>query len=285
MSQVDAQGTQEKQHLKPYLQWRQAEEYLADLKKRCSSSETIAVYRRNLKHFFQFLPDDGNIDHDTVVRWRDYLLANGYKPNTVNVRLSAVNGFLGYLDCREYQHLEHLKNQDDVQPTLTRDEYFQLLLAARVARDERVYLMIKVFATTGISVSHMKLLTVQSVYDQAIQVDETHVLKIPSVVAAELESFVKQEGIQSGPLFVDEDGKALGRWMITSCIQEHAKEAGLESEKCTPRCLRKLYQMTQEEIQQEVKCFADQIHERLLKEEQSLIDWYERRAKEMRWSG
>ena len=258
----------------PCLSWDQAEDYLDDLKQRSSSSETVAIYRRNLKHFFQFLPPDGRIQRDTVARWRDHLLENGYKPRTVNLRLSAVNGFLGYLDLRDYQSPEHFKELDDeAQPTLSRSEYLRLLLAARAVNDERTYLMIKVLAITGLGVSDMAKCTAQSVRDGAITVDDKHVLKIPTLLADELAHFMRQEGISEGPLFVNRYGEPVRRTSVTKSIQSLADDAGLAQEKCNPRCLHKLYQSTQEEIQEEVSRLAEQMHERLLEQEQIAIGW------------
>lgn len=258
----------------PCLSWDQAEDYLDDLKQRSSSSETVAIYRRNLKHFFQFLPPDGRIQRDTVAQWRDHLLENGYKPRTVNLRLSAVNGFLGYLDLRDYQSPEHFKELDDeAQPTLSRSEYLRLLLAARAVNDERTYLMIKVLAITGLGVSDMAKCTAQSVRDGVITVDDKHVLKIPALLVEELAHFMRQEGISEGPFFVNRYGEPVRRTSVTKSIQSLAADAGLAREKCNPRCLHKLYQSTQEEIQEEVSRLAEQMHERLLEQEQIAIGW------------
>lgn len=274
MSQVFAMSAYSTAYPGKCLNWDQAEAYLSDLKARSSSSETVAIYRRNLKHFFQFLPPDGRIQRDTVARWRDYLLENGYKPRTVNLRLSAVNGFLGYLDLRDYQSPEHFKELDDeAQPVLTRNEYLQLLLAARAAGDERTYLMIKVLAITGLGVSDMDKLTVESVREGQIQVDASHTLKIPALLNDELAHFIRQEGIGEGALFVNRYGEPVRRTSVTKSIQSLADDAKLPQAKCNPRCLHKLYQATQEEIREEVSRLAEQMHERLLAQEQIVIGW------------
>ena len=85
----------------------------------------------------------------------------GYKPSTINQRLVSVNCLLAYLKLWEYQ-LPLCPDVTDTQPELTRSEYLRLLSAARVLRKKRSYLLVKVFACTGIAVRELPKLTVEA---------------------------------------------------------------------------------------------------------------------------
>ena len=64
--------------------------------------------------------------------------------------MSAANSFLEWLGCREFQLTGRLSCGRDAQLELTRSEYLRLLSTARALRQERVYLLIKLFTSTGL---------------------------------------------------------------------------------------------------------------------------------------
>ena len=56
-------------------------------------------------------------------------------------------------------------------------------------------------------------------------------------------------------------------------IQGLAQDACVAEEKCTPRCLRKLYQATQEHIQANAAVMIQMAYDRLLEQEQVTYGW------------
>ena len=52
-------------------------------------------------------------------------------------------------------------------------------------------------------------------------------------------------------------------------------DARVDEEKGNPRCLRKLYQTTQENMEASVHMLVEQAHERLLNTEQLAVGWEE----------
>lgn len=261
------------------ITWEQATAYLDSLKGRGCTADTIQTYRRNLLSFFRALPPDHAIGRESVARWRDALLASGYMPRTVNLRLSSANGFLGFLGLREYQLPTNLPPpEDDVQPELTRNEYLRLLAAARALGKERAYLMTKVFATTGLAIHELPRLTAEAVREGRIVTAEhrqRRAVRVPDCLRGELADFVRRTGPGEGPVFVSRRGKALNRTAVTAAIQGLAQDARVAADKCNPRCLRKLYQATQEGIRANMDLLAEQSYERLLEQEQITIGWEE----------
>ena len=257
----------------------QAAAYLDSLKRRGCTEETIKTYRRNLLRFLHMLPPDGAIDRGTVARWRDVLLASGYKPRTVNVRLSAANGFLGYLGLREYQLPVWLAAEDEAQPELTRNEYLRLLSAARALGKERTYLLVKVFAATGLAIHELPQLTAGAVHAGRITVETgraRRIIRLPACLRAELERYIQRAAASPDQaVFVTQSGKPLSRTSVTASIQSLSHDARVSPEKCNPRCLRKLYQATQAGIRASIALLAEQNYERLLEQEQLAIGWGE----------
>lgn len=255
--------------LLPALRWPQAEEYLSSLAGRGYAESTIATYRHNLRHFFASLPPDGRLQHDTVRRWRDGLLAEGYKPRTINLRLAAVNGFLDYADLRAYQVPDQLQKETTETATLDRSGYLSLLLAAQSLGDQRSYLLVKVLTLLGLSVGELDRLTVEAVRDG--RVDDR--CPIPPSLLKELEAYISQEQLQKGALFVTRDGAPIYRGLVNARLRVLADASHLPRAQCTPRALHRLWQQTREAINQEVAQIVEQFYDRLLEQEQLTLDW------------
>ena len=62
---------------------------------------------------------------------------------------------------------------------------------------------------------------------------------------------------------------------MTGDIQSLSGAARVAPEKCNPRCLRKLYLVTQAEIDRGVRLLAEQAYDRLLDTEQLAAGWAE----------
>lgn len=257
------------------LQPEMIDSYFESLRRKGRTQATLQTYRRDLDMLYSYLPEDKRIRRGTLEHWRDDLLEGGYAARTVNVCLSAANGLLEYCGRREFQLQEPLKCGNDVQPELTRAEYLRLLSTARLLGKERVYLLVKVFGTTGLTLQELPRLTVQMVESGRLVLSANQLRSIPACLRNELLDYARRNGIQSGPLFVTREGKPIGRSNITAAIQALCAEAQVEREKGTPRCLRKLYQTTQAGIRANMALLLEQAHDRILETEQLMIGWRE----------
>lgn len=247
-------------------------EYLESLQKSGCASETITTYRLKLNQLYQYLPEDKCIRAGTLEAWRDALLESGYANSTINGCTAAANGLMIYCGHREFQVERPLKYDYGVQPELTRNEYLRLLSTARMLGSEREYLLIKVFASTGLALRDLSRLTVEAVNAGAVRLPDT-IVHIPECLRTELLGYLRRVGILSGPIFVTKNGKPLGRTNVTTLIQRLCMDARVPEEKATPRCLRKLYQTTQDSIQANLSLLMEQAHDRLLETEQLAIGW------------
>ena len=260
------------------MDWGQAETYLDSLEERGCAAGTISAYRNSLNKFFLSLPEDKRIEPDSILNWRERLLGEGYTPRTVNSALSAVNSFLDYIGLRGYQLPQYIQlSEEPPQPELTRAEYLRLLSTARALNNERLYLMIKTFAVTGLTVQELPLMTVEAVQAGGISPPDggAGLVRIPACLREELVRYIWRCGLRSGPVFVTRRGKQLSRTAVTGCIQRLARDAQVQAEKCNPRCLHKLYLTTREEIQDSFNPLIEQAHERLLEMEQKFVGWEE----------
>lgn len=241
--------------------------------KNCAKG-TADRYRQNLTMLYNALPKDKRIRRDTLVKWRKQLLEEGYAVRTVNVCISAANSLLNFMGLREFQLMEHIKPQLKARPELTRAEYLRMLQTARILRKERVYLLIKLFATTGLSVQKLTCVTVEAALKGEIEAPPDR-LPIPACLQTELLDFVDKNGPNEGPMFVTRDGKPLCRTNVSSSIRQLCIAAQVPPEKGNPVCLKRLYQATRQGIEDDVRFLIEHNYTQLLEREQREIGWKE----------
>ena len=256
--------------------WEEVCRYLDSLAARGRRRETIQVYRPKLEAFYHFLPEDKRVAADTLELWRAALLREGYSPGTANTHVSAANGLLAYLGRRDLQLIGQLDTEGEIQPELSRTEYLRLLATARNLGRERTYLMVKVFALTGIRVSELNRVTVRAVEEGRVLTacdGRAQYVLIPACLRKELTVYLRRVGITAGPVFVTRSGRPMRRTQVSGEIRTLCRDALVDGDKSNPRCLRRLYQVTQERIRDSVQILAEQAHERMLEEEQLTVGW------------
>ena len=201
---------QTRQHIqKSYSQQRQRHSQTADVGVRLTRDSierfmtvcqnegrvdgTLKWYRRGLNRLYDDLPEDKTIRHGTLEHWREQLVKEGYAPSTINSYLSVNNAYLDFVGHREYQLASQLKLETELQPELTRTEYLRLLQTARTLGRERVYLLVKLFGTTGLTVQELEKVTVEAVKEGKLTVTPSRskqVLRIPDGLQRDRKSVV-----------------------------------------------------------------------------------------------
>ena len=250
--------------------------YLQDVASRGCKQGTLENYRRSLLNFFDWLPEGKRVSRKMVYDYQDYLIGK-YTSRTVNMKMTAINGILGFLDLREYQSTVKASVDDTaIQPELSRNEYLRMLSAAKAIGDERLYLIIKLFGTTGIAVQEFDKVTVEAVRSGTIVTFPNRnrlALRIPACVQSELLEYAKEKGVKSGPIFLTREGRPLGRTTLSNMVPHIARYAKVEESKCTPRCLQKLYAETWDTIKSNVNVMLQMTYDKLLEQEQVIYGW------------
>ena len=245
--------------------------YLLQLEERGRGEETIRIYGTKLQAFYNFLPQHKRMDPAALEAWRAALLESGYSPGTVNTYLSAVNGLLDYIGRRDLQVLRQAEPARGPAPRLSRSEYLRLLQTARNLGRERTYLLVKVFALTGLRIGELPGVTVESAASGKLAHGEE--IPFPACLRQELLDYARRQGILSGPVFVTRSGRAMRRTQVTGEIRALCRAARVEESKGSPRCLRRLCQDTLEEIEESVRLLAEKSYEHLLETEQLSAGW------------
>ena len=249
--------------------------FFSGLEKKGREASTPEIYRHNMRCFYDSLPADKMVRRGTLDRWREALLEGGYSPRTANVRISVANSLMAFLGRRDLQSVGALE-VDDVQPELTRTEYLRLLTTARALDKERLYLLVKLFGCTGIPLQELPRVTVEALTEGRVLVHSNGVvqlLHLPDFLRKELLAYARREGTASGPIFHTRGGKPLGRTAVTDSIKQLCRDARVPEEKANPRCLKRLWQSTQDGIRTQIDLLVEQACDRLMEAEQLTVGW------------
>lgn len=225
------------------------------------SSATIRKYIRDIEAFFIFTGKEA-VTKETTVRYKKQLMER-YAPASVNSMLAALNCFLkemGWYDCT----VKALKVQKQAfrsgERELSKEEYYQLLNAARGRKNMRLYLVMQTICSTGIRVSELRFITLEAARTGHALVSlkgKTRTVLLPKTLCRELKKYAENNGIRSGSIFVTRSGKPLDRSNILHNMKSLCEEAGVERQKVFPHNLRHLFACLFYKVEKDLSRLAD----------------------------
>ena len=192
--------------------------------------------------------------------------------------LAAANNYFrwcGRPDLVQTQQ-RRLDRDDQAPPALTRVEYLKLLRTARTQGRYRIYLLVKLFATTDLPLQCLDQVTVELVRQGRGSLNyrgSPVEFVCPAGLQKELLEYMELNGVYRGPVFVTRSGQPIDRSNLFRCMQELCRAAGVPEEKGNPRCLRNLYKATQQEIRDRLSALQQQMYDQLLDVEQEAVGW------------
>ena len=240
---------------------RTIEEYKNYLVEEEKSSVTIEKYIRDINTFAEW--SDGREITKTLVLEYKNILVQQYAPASVNSVLSSLNGYFNYIERYDLK-VKNLKVQRQIfcqsEKELTKAEYERLLKAAKSKKNERLYLIMQTICATGIRVSELKYVDVNSVMTGQAQVrlkGKIRMIILPRELCTLLKKYIKEKHITSGSVFVTRKGRPVDRHSIWKSMKQLCETAGVSKEKVFPHNLRHLFAITYYSLQKDIVRLAD----------------------------
>ena len=222
---------------------------------------TVEKYIRDVNAFAEWLGEN-ILDKEAVLTYKENLTKN-YAPASVNSILASLNSFFAF---NEWYHLrvKNLKIQRQIfvnkDKELTKAEYERLLTAAKSKGNEQLYFLMQTICATGIRVSELRYITVESLKAQKAQINlkgKMRVIIVPKELCKMLLQYSKEHKITNGSVFVSKNGKALDRSNIWKMMKALCESAGVSREKVFPHNLRHLFARTFYSLQKDIVRLAD----------------------------
>ena len=151
-----------------------------------------------------------------------------------------------------------------------------MLQTARILEDERAFVLTKLFATTGLTVSELPLVTVESVRQGDLKIGKgkrTEVIRFPTSLQNDLLRYAAKYSRTTGMIFTKKSGGPIERTQVSLYIQKLAQESKVPIEKANIRALRQLYRTTISTIEANFELLVQQAYDRQLKTEQLSVGW------------
>ena len=236
-------------------------QFIKYLQEQEKSQSTIVSYKRELFSLQMFF-DDSSLNKDSLLRYKT-IITKQYKPSTSNVSISAINCFLKYIN-RQDLFLKPLKIQKTIfepaEKELTKKDYNKLIKAALINGDERTALAIQTICATGIRVSELQSITVETLRSGQAHIcnkGKNRIVFIPKALVNVLKKYVVNHNIASGPIFVTRNNKPLDRSNLWKSMKQLCSVAGVKPSKIYPHNLRHLFAKTYYTQQKDISRLAD----------------------------
>ena len=225
---------------------RQIVSFQQHLKSEDREQSTIEKYLRDLRHFMIWLAGR-EVTVEITVEWKYHLRTEGYKPETINSKLSALNKFFTFMQWPECR-VRYLKIQRKLfrgrEKELTKEEYLRLLETANILGKTRLGLLIETICATGIRVSELRFVTVEAARrrraDAALK-GKIRTILLPGKLCRKLLKYAGRNKTASGEVFLTRGGASLSRKQIWREMKGLCQRAGVEPSKVFPHNLRHLF--------------------------------------------
>ncbi len=240
------------ERLQAYGDWLAQEE---------KSLSTRRQYVREAGRFLEWL-GARRLAKEYVILYKEKL-AGSYKPASVNAKLAAVNGFLGFEEHGEMK-VKLLRIQRSAycpgDRQLGRNDYQRLVAAAKAAGDGRMWTLLQTVCATGIRISELPFITAEAVEDGEAVVrlkGKSRVVLLPEKLRRLLRKYLRRRGISHGPVFVTRNGKPLDRSNIWKRMKRLGQMAAVPAGKVFPHNLRHLFARCFYEAGKDIAKLAD----------------------------
>ncbi len=225
------------------------------------SVATIEKYMRDLRCFAEFA-GTAEISKQTVLEYKNKL-GSSYAVASANSMIAALNSFLrfcGWHDLCVKQFKVQREAYCSEEKELTRGEYLRLLDAANAKHNERLNLIIQTICGTGIRVSELQYITVESLQRGEAVVNckgKNRRIFIVAGLKKKLLRYVEEQKIASGAIFITRRGKPISRNNIWKEMKSLCEQAKVAPSKVFPHNLRHLFARTFYGIEKDIAKLAD----------------------------
>ena len=229
--------------------------FIKELKFDEKAKNTYSKYRRDCKLFIDSIKHQNDITKEDVINYKAEMIEK-YKPASVKSKITIINKFLCYCDfgiiTREKGKSNLEVNQIKLQHVTTIDNILEPKELKRMLRFAKklgymdMYLIMKIFAYTGIRENELKYFTVENVKKDTIIVVSKGKIRdiiLPGDLKREIKKYIKENKIKSGYIFygVRDSSKLISSKTIWWRLKKIAGSAKIKKEKIHAHSFRHLF--------------------------------------------
>lgn len=209
------------------------------LRKGNLSQNTITSYLWTI-NYYQSHYDD--FHKRNLLAYKGYLLER-YKPQTINLRIQAINKYLEFVNKGNLQ-LKFVKVQQKnfLENVVSDADYKFFKRKLKTDGHTEWYFVVWYLATTGARVSELIQIKIEHVragyFDLYTKGGKLRRLYIPKILCAETEEWIAQRGDDSGYLFLNRFGERITTRGIAQQLKTYAVKYGINPKVIYPHSFR-----------------------------------------------
>lgn len=224
-----------------HLQQEQ-EQFQAYMEYQNMSPNTIRAYGFAVRQFFQLYPE---ANHDFLMVYKCYLI-DRYKPQTVNLRIRAMNCYLNYLkQPSEKISMVRTKHKSFLENVISQADYEYLKKCLIRDGQYKYYFAIRLMANTGMRISELVTLTVENVWQGYIDLyskgNRFRRVYIPQTIRNPCLNWLEYECRCTGYVFLNRFGNPITPTGIRDQLKQLAFHYHLEPSVVYPHSFRHLF--------------------------------------------
>lgn len=232
------------------------------LKNEEKSINTINKYLRDVQNFLFYLKG-ASVTKEIVIDYKKELIAKNYAVRSINSMLASLNSLFSFLGWSELK-VKSIKLQRQIyysdDKILSKNEYLRLVNTAQKSGNERLNLLLQTICGTGIRVSELKYITIESVKRGeaivSLKGKTRHIFIVPEL-QKKLLRYSTKHNIKSGMIFITRNGNPLSRTNIWREMKHLCLEANVDPNKVFPHNLRHLFARIFYSIEKDIAKLAD----------------------------
>ena len=237
------------------------EQFIQVLYQEEKKKNTIKKYLRDIEKLEEYL-SYRTITKEEIINFKEKMQEH-YKTSSVNSFLAAINHFFEVVGWHELK-VKSLKIQKQIfipeEKYLTKREYQKLIQTAMGMGKERIALIIQTIGSTGIRISELSSITVESLRKGRVEIKNKGKVRqvfYSKALQKVLLRYAKKMKITEGILFRTKSGKAVNRSNVWREMKNLCQQSGVKEEKVYPHNLRHLFARCFYEIKKDIAKLAD----------------------------
>lgn len=231
--------------MEKWITEEQIEEYRTYLRETEKAPNTVEKYIRDVRKLLEYA-DGREITKELMLDYREYLQKD-YKAKSINSFLVAANRFFAFMRWTEII-IKQLKVQEDVFADEDREmseaEFKRLVETAKKKGKTRLAMILVTFGSTGIRVSELRFLTVETVKAGKMTVrnkGKSRTVILPEKLCKQLSVYIAKNHIATGVVFCTSKGNPINRSNLWREMKSVCEEAHVDDTKVFPHNCRHLF--------------------------------------------
>lgn len=229
--------------------------FITELRFEEKSERTLNQYNHACTSFIKTIEHENDITKEDVMKFKSKIVKD-FKPATVKNYITSVNKFLCYcendsLDRKNVKsklEVKQIKIQhaSSIEESLEPQEFKRLLRYAKKLNQMDMYLIMKIFAFTGIREQELEVFTVENTKKNVINVNSKGTLRdiiLRNDLKREIKKYIKDNKIESGYIFrgVRDESKLISAKTIWWRLKKIAGAARIKKTKVHAHSFRHLF--------------------------------------------